>query len=564
MTPRRPRRRGTTLVYFVLMAFALLGVAALVIDVGFARLTAHEMWPATDTAALEGLRWRDGIPDNFLATLTEEEFDRLQDDENACGMKPDPGDPDYENKISIWKDCARRWFAREFIRITFDDGKAPGAPGKQLYGAGPQIPFVEGSDGNPVGTPIGETSFTAGEVIDQAKLTAAPYYNPYSPDDSSQLYPFKLNSWQYDSDTGNYRPGDMVSGKYQGMPGPNDDPAWFIHWHREAKLTPLDDIPVGYKVGDYIRPAPKKGLTPPTTREFEPITGRPASGKLPEDDAFLVRMRRNQPEFFSQPEGGSAGPSLPFLFGLGSLLDPALWKAHGIPVRSTSIAQAQPAMAVGVPYTPTDGSAPIPGVLPLGLSRTFWAQFVPTTATPPGSPLSPSFKLSQDTNPDRPAGALKADAKPTGRDANLLVWPTGRTATIAWRVATIANSNTPSALVAQSQFLPIFDTIEGTEWIVGFGLADVTISIPDDGSRPPVIQVTLRTGQIVPRNAAPLPLGGIEPITDGSRPSAVLQSIIDANASLRLGATNAAADAALAVLAPALVRSTAPAVVGSE
>src|SRR5918995_462469 len=59
---RRSQRAGFTLVYVVLMLFGLLALAALVIDVGFARLTQRQMQTATDTAALEALRFRDEYP----------------------------------------------------------------------------------------------------------------------------------------------------------------------------------------------------------------------------------------------------------------------------------------------------------------------------------------------------------------------------------------------------------------------------------------------------------------------------------------------------------------------
>ena len=39
-----------------MMFFGLLGLAALVIDLGFARLTQRQMQSAVDSAALEGLR----------------------------------------------------------------------------------------------------------------------------------------------------------------------------------------------------------------------------------------------------------------------------------------------------------------------------------------------------------------------------------------------------------------------------------------------------------------------------------------------------------------------------
>ena len=51
-------RAGYALVLFVMIFFGLMGLAALVIDMGFARLAQNQMQTAVDCAALEGLRWR--------------------------------------------------------------------------------------------------------------------------------------------------------------------------------------------------------------------------------------------------------------------------------------------------------------------------------------------------------------------------------------------------------------------------------------------------------------------------------------------------------------------------
>jgi hypothetical protein len=53
---RRRRRGGYVLVLVALLLFGLMAMAALVIDLGFARLTQRQMQTAVDSAALEGLR----------------------------------------------------------------------------------------------------------------------------------------------------------------------------------------------------------------------------------------------------------------------------------------------------------------------------------------------------------------------------------------------------------------------------------------------------------------------------------------------------------------------------
>ena len=63
-SPRRrgERRTGYVLVLFVTMFVCLMGLAALVIDMGFARLAQRQMQTAVDSAALEGLRGQDCLP----------------------------------------------------------------------------------------------------------------------------------------------------------------------------------------------------------------------------------------------------------------------------------------------------------------------------------------------------------------------------------------------------------------------------------------------------------------------------------------------------------------------
>jgi len=55
----RARRRGTILTLVVPILFAFFGIAALVIDLGLARVAQREMQNVADAAALEGLRGRD-------------------------------------------------------------------------------------------------------------------------------------------------------------------------------------------------------------------------------------------------------------------------------------------------------------------------------------------------------------------------------------------------------------------------------------------------------------------------------------------------------------------------
>lgn len=123
--------------------------------------------------------------------------------------------------------------------------------------------------------------------------------------------------------------GDLVAGAY--VPLDVDDPAR-VDWHDEGS--------------DYTR------------RDFAPA---------PEGSAFLARLRRTRTvEPLDRIAGvSSAGPTLPFLFGLGSAVlgtpdasayDP---RRDGITVRAAAIAAARPATAAGLARPGLTGLAPL-------------------------------------------------------------------------------------------------------------------------------------------------------------------------------------------------------------
>ena len=63
---RKPAdRAGYTLALFAMFFFGMMGLAALVIDIAFVRFAQRNMQAAVDSAALEGLRWRDSIPSQW-------------------------------------------------------------------------------------------------------------------------------------------------------------------------------------------------------------------------------------------------------------------------------------------------------------------------------------------------------------------------------------------------------------------------------------------------------------------------------------------------------------------
>jgi hypothetical protein len=110
----RPRhrfhRRGYALVFFVMFLFAFMALAALVIDIGFARLTQQQMRTAADSGALEGLRGE--------------------------------GSLDYDDR----RESARQvvaWHFDDDLDTSGDDGAFDTGSGQ--FGAGPLIEFTGGA-----------------------------------------------------------------------------------------------------------------------------------------------------------------------------------------------------------------------------------------------------------------------------------------------------------------------------------------------------------------------------------------------------------------------------------
>ena len=179
MKPRRRRRAdraGYALVLFIMMFFGLMGLAALVIDMGFARLAQRQMQTAVDSAALEGLRSRDA---------------QLQDFPQGWQQ-----DADFQTQVmssgTFNPDIARRWAASNAVASLFTDYVDPNTGGTVSYGAGPVVTFSGGIDP--------PADMAASQVMQPG---APPVYQPTRADGITAG--LELN-------TGNAPEGDMVAG----------------------------------------------------------------------------------------------------------------------------------------------------------------------------------------------------------------------------------------------------------------------------------------------------------------------------------------------------------------
>jgi hypothetical protein len=135
--------------------FAFMALAALVIDIGFARLTQRQMQVATDASSLEGLRFRDELPPGYAAGSNLE--------------------------------SARRQQASDVVQWTFDDDFDLTNRDAFQFGAGPNIGFGDGIDQS--GT------IHASQLISE---TAEPVYKPVG----------------LEPNLGDASHGDMIGGAY--------------------------------------------------------------------------------------------------------------------------------------------------------------------------------------------------------------------------------------------------------------------------------------------------------------------------------------------------------------
>ena len=279
MRMKRQKRAGYVYVMFAFMFFGLMGLAALVIDVGFARLAQRQMQSAVDSAALEGLRWQ---------------------------------------SVSSANPLLPRQQASQIVADLFTDYVDPSG-GTIQYGAGPVVNFTGGN---------GPSDLAASQFMSPG---APPVYQPMVSTGTAGL---ELNP-------SNATEGDMVAGTYNpGEPSAEAD--------------------------DYTR------------ADFTPSSGTAAST----GSAFLVRMRRtnNLNGLDQEPGISCGGPTLPILFGRGSMMARSgspgqLSVASGITVRATAIAGPQPAKTVGPLYTSSGGTlTAVAQLAPFAITDALWTQ----------------------------------------------------------------------------------------------------------------------------------------------------------------------------------------------
>jgi Putative Flp pilus-assembly TadE/G-like len=423
---RLPARRGNVLVIFAFIVFAAMAIAALVVDLGFARYTQLQMQTAADSSALEGLRLRDDLPANWRPNgvtppvlppgLT-----------SSCGPQPatayDPTNPAWQQ----WIDCARRYSASQLTSVTFDDDLNPADGDQQQFGAGP-VATVTDTIVNP--------DLEAGGII---STPSPPVYKPV----------LQANS-------GNAAQGDLVSGTY-GSNQAYDDPT-----------AAMDESQ------DYSR------------RDFVPDQTPGTPGAAP-DTGFLARLRRSGESFGTGSAIASNGPPIPFLFGRGSMI-PRIPGANGnlsvqsgVTVRATAIAGAgtisltsagtTTTTAVGHVLTvgPADTVDGIRGLAPFGVTVTYWQSLnnpvnaVQGTDHPTVNPATGLITSNLLPQPGATQNPKSVEAGVTGANQAVL--------TTIGQIFLAGTSDAPlNVAPALYTYVPIYNTIGTTaRTIVGFG-----------------------------------------------------------------------------------------------
>jgi len=233
----------------------------------------------------------------------------------------------------------------------------------------------------------------------------------------------------------------------------------------------------------------------------------------PTANAFLVRLRRTNDFSGLDNDAGvsSSSTALPLLLGHGSMVtvsdggNPNNYsvRRHGFTVRATALADARPALRVGLPQAATATAPPLEGATPFALDQAFWATL--EVDNPVLAAVDAAGTIS--------SGAMAVAGRFTPPPPIPPALPDPTVLTIVGQLVVPA---APALDVEATGYVPIYRIVtEGglpVERVIGFG--HVTVA-----GAPPGIRLTKLPTFVAPGNASrhlvqvsPLPDAAIWPV----------------------------------------------------
>jgi hypothetical protein len=457
---------------FAVFAFVFLGIAALVVDGGSARLTRMQMQNGVDAAAMEGLRVSD--------TASDED---------------------------------RRLAARDFMRWVYDDDFDPDSGDEWQHGAGPLYDLSGGTTGahalqklavpdpgvwlpdlelnldNRIHGDIVAVRYLL-DVLDHHEFADYTRYDVYIPPTLEGL----VAAMEEALVRLNVPPGiaNVLAGRVAlaverladwEEAGGNLGPTL-------AALESLRNF-IEAQSGKFIPEPLATSLIAVLNQIIALLSDEPEG--LP---ALLVRLRRTAdptdpsqaPSLDDQAGVSTTGPALSYLLGRGSLIDNSR-RRDGIVLRATAIAAARPATMVGRPL------AEVRGATPFVLAYDFWNSL--------------------------PYSEVVLDADSSG---NLTHGGGVVGFCVARRSWSIGNNPSGAAVGLTSPgtgevYVPIYDVLD-VHRIVGFGTVEAT-GFPDG------IRIARQYRNIAPVNASAAVAPGLAGLPDN-----LLRAILDRNRGL--------------------------------
>ncbi len=419
-------RRGNVLVFFAFFLFAAFAIAGLVADMGVARLTQMQMQTAADSAARDGLRFRDDLPAAWRPNGTTPP-NLPQALTNQVGPQPntpyDPTNPAWQT----WIDGARRFAASNLVAVTFDDDLNPANGDLQKFGAGP----------------VASVTNTMGDQL-SGIITLPPEGPPvYKP----TLQP----------NTTNTPNGDLVSGAY-GWNASYDAPTATAD--ESSDYSRRDFIP-----GSVTGTATQTGFLARLRRSNEDFMA--STGTASNGPAITFLFGRGSMLARSSSTGG-------------------LTVESGITVRATAIAAAgtiplrpqagsTPTTTIGhvLSVGAVDSTNGIRGVAPFGLTATYWASLNNATNASNGTDtatVNPATGVIT-SNLAPPIGTANTNAT----EAGIVGANFGQLTTVGQTYTGVGSDSSLSVAPTLYVYVPIYDTIGTTpRTIVGFGFVQWT------------------------------------------------------------------------------------------